>query len=509
LWSAVLAAGDGATHAPAGVGRVKVVRGDRLYFRVQSVFEGSGDEVTWDPEIRYLDVPPAPDANRHDAHHYRASEDFVLAGRAGSARMPNTGHVRVKGVFTKPDTTSDDVAISVRRNDTEILRTTMPWDSTGEVALDVDFDVVGDDTTTHDKDEADHVSVRLAVDSPIDAPSVGWRADAPPELTYESIQGASARAASGEALISILLPSDMDLYPADGLDAPQGSWKAPDDGRLTVQTQLDGDWSFHRAGEKDPVTDGELVFTVKRDGRRVGKQTIAVSGGHATNVRFGGMPLAKGDLVFFDVAMRDVAAHGRVAARIGFATASDSNAMDVPCALHTDVDPGDATLGNGLFGEPYRGWIQRQPGAGQPGAAAGVCPAPPGPDAADPRVRPRAERRDLRDREGEARPRDGRYRAVARVRDEPGLRAAPRRHAAGVLARSGGGVVGAGERRLVHARRRGADRCSLPVRRRRHSRRGPPRGAEDLQRPGCGRRGGLLRHPLRHGRALGQRPRLP
>jgi len=356
LWSAHIPPGDAGEHLPAGLERVAVARGDRLYFRVQSVFDGTLDEVAWDPEIHYLDVPPAPDANRLDAHRYRASADFVLAGRSGSASMPHTGRVRVTGVFEKPDTTTDDVAVCLRRSGIELFRASLPWDSVGAVTLDVAFDVAGDDTSTHDVNEADRVHVRIEVDSPVDAARLGWRADAPPELVYESVAGHSLHANSAAPVIAVLLPSDLDLYPDDGLTAPQQAWEAPSDGTIRVRSRLAGDWSFRRVGVEDPVLDGQIVFTVKRAGARLGKRALAVVGGRAANETLEGLVVARGDRLQFDFSMREAGSRGSVGAEVTYEGTS-GGAVSVPCALHTNVDFDDvAALGRGLFGQPNRGW---------------------------------------------------------------------------------------------------------------------------------------------------------
>ena len=59
--SARILADDYATHSPTGVDNVQVRKGDRIYFRVQSVFDGSYDRVAWDPR-NYLS------RGRYDPH---------------------------------------------------------------------------------------------------------------------------------------------------------------------------------------------------------------------------------------------------------------------------------------------------------------------------------------------------------------------------------------------------------------------------------------------------------
>jgi len=357
LWATRIPAGDGGTHDPTGLDAVPVRRGDRLYFRLQSVFEGSADEVEWDPEIRYMGSPVSPDANRLDVFRYRASEDFVLAGRASRAAVPYGGRVHVTGLFEKRDTTSDDVTVSLRRNDTEVFHATLPWDSTGDVTLDVSFDVAGDDTSTYDVDESDLVDVRIVVDSPIDVRRVGWRADSPPIMTYESVNGATTRPTAGSAAMEVLLPSDMDLYPRTEPVEPQVPWVAPEDGRVRVDSHLDETWTFRRIGMPIPLPDGELTFTVKRDGALLAKRVLQVRHGLVENDSIGTFDVEAGDRLFFDVSMREAGLRGDVAATVTWLGGPVPVVDGVPCALHSNLDFDDVpTLGRGLYGQPYRGW---------------------------------------------------------------------------------------------------------------------------------------------------------
>lgn len=356
LWAAVIPAGDDGVRVPAGVSRLAVRRGDRIYFRVQSLFDGTEDAVAWDPELQYLDVPPAPDANGLDACRYLASEDYVLAGRSGRARVPYSGTVRFTGTFEKRGRTSDDVAVSVRRDGVELFRVGMPWDSAGTVAFDSLFTVTGDDTTTRQVDEADLVHVRLVAESPIDAALVGWQVDAPPTLTYETIAGSPVPVRPGVPPVRIVLPSDLDLYPASDLIAPQEAWVAPDSGTISAVVAFLGTWSFRDPLADSPVMDGQLAFTIKRAGGLLARGTVPVQDGAARKTTVGGIRVARGDRVFFDLSMRDPQQAGLYSVAVVYDSLTAPGGL-VPCALHTTVAFDDVTtLGRGLFPQPYRGW---------------------------------------------------------------------------------------------------------------------------------------------------------
>src|SRR5262245_60033276 len=63
LFAQTIAATDYGPKTPSGVGAVPVSAGDRIYFRVGSVFDGKFDRVAWDPVITYQGVTPVSDVN--------------------------------------------------------------------------------------------------------------------------------------------------------------------------------------------------------------------------------------------------------------------------------------------------------------------------------------------------------------------------------------------------------------------------------------------------------------
>ena len=111
--------------AQAGQGQalsalVTVGRGDRIYFRLQSIFNGANDAVAWDPQIQYQSFTgtgasvagPVPDENGLDAASYQPSRDFTLAGlRAVTVTLPLSGTVSIGGDFHKLGPTTDDLTV--------------------------------------------------------------------------------------------------------------------------------------------------------------------------------------------------------------------------------------------------------------------------------------------------------------------------------------------------------------------------------------------------------------
>jgi RHS repeat-associated protein len=102
LYEAVIPANDYTPRMPTGVDGIPVRAGQRIYFRVQSVFDGAFDRVNWDPEITYVgEDPTETDVNGLPVYRYRASEDFLLAS-CQTVVMPLAGPVDLRSTFTKP-----------------------------------------------------------------------------------------------------------------------------------------------------------------------------------------------------------------------------------------------------------------------------------------------------------------------------------------------------------------------------------------------------------------------
>lgn len=121
LWSTVIEADDYTTKSPV-LTLISVNKGDRIFFRVQSRFNGSYDKVLWDPEILYssinasADLAGLEDSNGKIIGRYKASKDFVLTGNQ-SITLPKTGSVSIRSVFSKP-ALSDTLMLEIIRTDT-------------------------------------------------------------------------------------------------------------------------------------------------------------------------------------------------------------------------------------------------------------------------------------------------------------------------------------------------------------------------------------------------------
>jgi RHS repeat-associated protein len=385
LWSAVIPKGATGPRAPQ-TGAVTVAKGDRIYFRLQSVDDGAADAVDWDPIVTYTNLEPALDANRLDVSRFVASEEFTLAGRTGIfTQMPMDGTVRVTGIVRKTAATTDDVRIVVEHNGVNLVASTPPirWDQVGDFPVTAEFPVRPprtDPSCQHQGELCivDSVSLRLGVDSPIDVTALKWLGPggtAGPQLFYVNAskggQPVRTHDEQGRPIIQLRPPYDISLYGQSNRSTPQSAWTVPDDGdddHAEVRT-IDVKAEVRLTGPIDPsLLPSTVAFTVKGEGRRVAKGILNLRVppppapgpnpvppfvGDSLELRF---QAAENQRLWFDYSSPDP--------RLGPLMVSDTDAdvagddippADVPVAHHWPLlivrdDQGD------IFPQPFRGW---------------------------------------------------------------------------------------------------------------------------------------------------------
>ncbi len=181
FWNIPILATDYSEKLPAGVDAITVTKGDRLYFRVQSVYDGVYDQVAWSPMVEYVSggTPlTAIDANNPNAYHFQAGEDFVHAGRPIDMTVPYRGTLRLTGILNKTATTTDDITLRVTVTDRVYnpdgsiasetvnppLNKPLAWDFVGPVPLQEDIEVK----------RYSSVKIEFVVDSPVNLTTLKW-----------------------------------------------------------------------------------------------------------------------------------------------------------------------------------------------------------------------------------------------------------------------------------------------------------------------------------------------
>jgi RHS repeat-associated protein len=315
---------DNTAHTPTGVDAIAVSRGDRLYFRVQSGFDGSLDLVSWDPTVSYVGAPATADVNGLPAYTYQASRDFTLGGRAAQVRVPLTGTMHLAGDLHKRAATSDDVTVVITRNGSPVFQQTLAGAATGTVPVNLDVPVQQGQT----------LAWRVKVDSPIDLGRLDWV----PQAYYTAADGVDrVTDAAGNPLIAVNPPYELDMYPADDLTAPQGFLPVTADGQLSVDPSLAFDF-----GTAHPTA--KVAFTVKRRGQLLAKRFFDITAGQVGAPDPVTVDANAGDELFFDFSTTDPTLRQFLTSQ-----SVQVGGQPVPSAFHSAAV-------EGAFPQPYRGW---------------------------------------------------------------------------------------------------------------------------------------------------------
>lgn len=353
---------------PSSVTSIIVNRGDKIYFRVQSIDDGSYDRVNWSPRIVYISAEGNArnelDVNNLNIYRYNSAEDSIFAGQPISMMSMFFGNVHFSGVVRKGVDTSDNIIFNIKvyalvdqGDDTfkyelragSQYSQTIAWDAKGDFPLNADLAVEANDK----------IEIRFRIDSPIDLRAISWASL--PEMYYteayeaavglKELQGSveipensddikpenfefvdgdtldrrdvEVQDDEGNYIVKLPVKYDMDIYNADDLNGvPQKPWIAPRDGVLLVTPWLslgsidecedrDYYWWHVVCDTLPPIPNGDITFTVKRHGELIAKQVMevrneaVVPGSHGYDTLMV-VPVKEGEELFFDFSSRDI-----------------------------------------------------------------------------------------------------------------------------------------------------------------------------------------------------------
>jgi len=339
LWSQTIGPDDYSIHQPTNITGLTVQKGDRIYFRVGSIENGSYDSVNWAPVIDYVGQDPTlADANGKTLYHFDAAKDFVLSS-AQSVTPPVSGTVHIGGAFVKPVTT-DDVTLMIQQTasgvTTTIWQQTYPKDQVVNTTISLDNIAVSN---------SNQYSFLVSSPTNIDWAAVSWQPvmtmtssnDPSIDLTQTTIQTAAVPQYS--ILAAGFQPSlPYNVVLGDAAAHP-----------VTVTPQLTIDPLLFTGS-------GTIVFSVKEPGVLLGEVSMPVqngaiqTGNYALNIN-----VHNGDQVFVEYHVID----NTLAAAVSNASAilSGDLSATVPAGLWSSV-PKNGKEEDIIFGSFYRGWGQ-------------------------------------------------------------------------------------------------------------------------------------------------------
>ena len=186
LWRQRIPEGDDAVYQPTGVNQIAVTAGERIYFRLHSVYDGAFDRVDWRPFIRYTDLDePGRSPSGLAWSDYDAERDFVVYSdqRVG---LPMTGTVTIQGPFQKAVVTDTVRAVVrlTRGGEPNLLLDTL---LAPRQVVDEQW------TLSVEVEPGDELSFRLETASQIDWSAIRWLPDvfytAAPDMAVTDAEG--------------------------------------------------------------------------------------------------------------------------------------------------------------------------------------------------------------------------------------------------------------------------------------------------------------------------------
>lgn len=342
LWSSTIGPDDYSVHQPTGLAGLSVQKGDRLYFRVGSIENGSYDSVNWAPVIDYVGQDGTiADANGKTSYHFDAAKDFILSS-AQAVTPPVTGTVHIGGPFVKPVTT-DDVTLMIVHTGSggtnTLWQQTYPHDQAVNTTISLDNIPVSN---------TDQYSFRVVSPTNIDWTAVSWQpvmtvtstSQAGVDLTQTTIQAAAVPQCS-------ILPNGLQPslpYNVVFGDATQHS--------VTVTPQITIDPLQIASGSGN----GTIVFSVKSPGKLLGEVNIPVQNGAVQGGNYAlNITAQNGDQLYVEYHVADIG----LATAITSASATLGGDLSgaVPAGLWSGV-PKNGKDEDIIFGSFYRNWGQ-------------------------------------------------------------------------------------------------------------------------------------------------------
>ena len=339
-WGTTIAFNDFSIHTPGNVSGIDVKQGDRVYFRVHSIYDGAFDQVQWNPVITYNDIPNNEmDANGRKANHFAASEDFLLSSPQ-MLTLPYKGTIQVKGIFVKPRT-SDSLTLELVKShankpDSIILQRGFTWNDSLTTNIDTSFTV----------EAMDELAFTVKSATNIDWSTISFV----PQIVYTQAVDTAGNSIGG--LDYVYCPS-VDFTMLNEVWARTKAFIPDSTGTLTVSPYL-----IKTLGSPvqpyDPPYTGEITLSIKGTNRLYAETTFNFS--NTTIISNSGLPLKAYQLpanepVYVEYHVKN----RRVLDSLQLLAFASFNGADVP------VNPGIFTRleeKEYLLGPLYRGWGQ-------------------------------------------------------------------------------------------------------------------------------------------------------
>ncbi|NOQ25414.1 MAG: hypothetical protein GQ564_08625, partial [Bacteroidales bacterium] len=332
LWSTEIEGDDYQTKNPTGISGINVNKGDRIYFRVQSRFDGAYDNVSWNPTIQYSQHNDAiVDANNKAIYKFNAEEDFILVAKQ-TIGTPIDGRIKIDGNFIKPITT-DDIKVEVIKIEEDLSESIMwetvyTWDS--EINEPINFEM--------DVDTNDIFTFKVSSQTNIDWGKINWMPHSYYIDSYDP-DFPSVTDGNGNPSIESYAVPEFSIY-ANQLFTPI-VWEASEDDTISIAPLLE----FNSSAK------GNLVFSVKSLNKLIAKQTLTIDDSIVSPDTIS-VIVTKGDKLFIDYHTSDTNLIKRISGSYGILFAN-SITDTTQAGLYSYISESLS-----IFGQMYRNWGQ-------------------------------------------------------------------------------------------------------------------------------------------------------
>lgn len=284
-----------------------VQAGDKIFFRLQSIWDGAYDKVHWSPTVSYLSVEDPtidPSAlttthgpNMRDLYSFNAGDAFVLSGDQDLV-MPLNGTIHIENEFHKPATSDSLLLAVVRFDEMGTLIDTLVRYHLGPSAQTL---------TTSDSLQVDSTQLlrfRLTSPTNVDWGAIQWF----PKVYYSAADGYGAEQLlhpqTGEPLmvfhpapyLSMFNKVVGHMYLSSVKRIPRPVI-ATSSGQITVSPIL----NYGDVGD----IDGEITLSVKTPGHLVGRRTVRYANGAFSNMGNVSVDVEEGDTLFVEYHVSD------------------------------------------------------------------------------------------------------------------------------------------------------------------------------------------------------------
>ncbi len=330
LWNSTMAPDDFSPHTPTGVGAINVNKGDKIYFRVQSVFDGTDDQVSWDPVITYSEhTPDITNADAQPVYEFHASDDYVLASLQ-SLSVPIDGTITIEGNFIKP-ITSDDLEVQIinEATGTVIWQQTYGYAQTANDVINESLSVTAGDT----------FSFKVSSDTNVDWSELQW----PLRLYYTASSDPdypTVTDQNGNPLFEFHPVPNYTMFPR--VLEKTLAYEATVDGMASISPLV-------TVG--DASQNGMITFSIKKENELISKQTLTVISGVVGAASPVSVNVVTGDQLFVEFHSDQM--------ELAESITQNQAEIVVNGGIPEIVNAGLYTIYDDIsFGHLYRGWGQ-------------------------------------------------------------------------------------------------------------------------------------------------------